>query len=152
MEKEHPISISNINGLLLILIGFMITSGILIIKLVGVDKINSNLSDSPVTFGLTLILLVGLFFVLPLMLLLMFKKILLYKSELEINYPFRQKKMVVNYADVGSIKTYEKDALGFHFTEVCIKLKNNKTFIFTTASNKDLKKCMSTLSKMIKKK
>lgn len=150
MTKEQPILTSNIRGLMFLLIGFMIAIGLLIFKLVGFDKITSNLSDSPIAFGLTLILLIGLFFILPLMLLLRLKRIEIYKSGLVISYPFRQKRIMINYTEIDSFDTYEGDARGFRFKEICIKIKNDRKIKFTSASNTNFKKCISTLSKMIK--
>lgn len=151
MTNEQPILISKIRILMFLLIVILIGMGILIFKLVGFNKMISNFSDSPIAFGLTLILLIGLFFILPLILLLLLKKIEIYKSGFVINYPFRQKKIMIDYTEIDSFDTYEGDARGFRFTEICIKLKNDRKIKFTSASNTDFKKCISTLSKMIKK-
>jgi len=151
MTREQPILISKIRILMFLLIVILIGMGILIFKLVGFNKMISNFSDSPIAFGLTLILLIGLFFILPLILLLLLKKIEIYKSGLIIYYPFRQKKIRIDYTEIDSFDSYEGDARGFSFTEICIKLKNDRKIKFTSASNTDFKKCISTLSKMIKK-
>ena len=47
------------------MVGFIIALGIFIFNLVGLDKMISNFNDSPIGFGLTFMLLIGLFFILP---------------------------------------------------------------------------------------
>ena len=111
----------------------------------------SNFNDSPIAFGLTLMFLIGLFFMLPLILLLFLKKIKIFKSRLVIFYPFRLKSQIVDFFNVDSFKTYEGNARGITFTEICIKLKNDNKIKFNSISNTNFKKCISTLSKNIKK-
>jgi hypothetical protein len=151
MNKEQPILISNIRWIMYLMVGFIIALGILIFKLVGLDKMISNFNDSPVSFGLTLTFLIGLFFILPLILLLFLKKIKIFKSRLVISYPFRLKRQIVDFANIDSFKTYEGDARGITFTEICIKLKNDNKIKFNSISNTNFKKCISTLAKNLKK-
>tara|TARA_R110002050_G_scaffold263024_1_gene403408 strand:+ start:6833 stop:7288 length:456 start_codon:yes stop_codon:yes gene_type:complete len=151
MTVEKPIMISNIRWIMYLMVGFIIALGILIFKLVGLDKMISNFNDSPIAFGLTLMFLIGLFFMLPLILLLFLKKIKIFKSRLVIFYPFRLKSQIVDFFNVDSFKTYEGNARGITFTEICIKLKNDNKIKFNSISNTNFKKCISTLSKNIKK-
>jgi hypothetical protein len=150
MTKEKPIVISNIRWTMYILIGFIVALGILIFNLVGLSKMISNFSDSPVAFGLTLLFLIGLFFILPLILLFLLKKIEIFKSRLVICYPFQQKRQIVYFVDIDSFKTYEGNARGINFTEICIKLKNGSKIKFNSLSNTNFKKCILTLTKNIK--
>ena len=151
MTVEKPLMISNIRWIMYLMVGFIIALGILIFKLVGLDKVISNFNDSPIAFGLTLMFLIGLFFMLPLILLLFLKKIKIFKSRLVIFYPFRLKSEIVDFFNVDSFKTYEGNARGITFTEICIKLKNDNNIKFNSISNTNFKKCISTLTKNIKK-
>jgi hypothetical protein len=151
MTKEKPIMISNIRWTMYLLIGFIVALGILIFILVGFSKMILNFFDSPFAFGLTLMFLIGLFFILPIILLVLLKKIEIFKSRLVISYPFRQKRQIVDFVNIDSFKTYEGNARGITFTEICIKLKNNSKFKFNSLSNTNFKKCISTLTKNIKK-
>ena len=99
-----------------------------------------------------MIFLIGSFFVLPVILLLYLKRIEIYDSVLVIYYPFRHKRKIFDFKEIDSFETHEGDARGISFTEICIKLKNNRKIKFNSLSNKDFKKCISTLSKKIKNK
>jgi hypothetical protein len=149
MTIEKPIMISNIRWIMYLMVGFIIALGILIFKLVGLDKLVSHFNDSPIAFGLTLMFLIGLFFILPLILLLFLKKIKIFKSRLVISYPFRLKSQIVDFVNIDSFKTYEGNARGISFTEICIKLKNDNSIKFNSISNTNFKKCISTLTKNI---
>jgi hypothetical protein len=151
MTKEKPIMISNIRWIMYLIVGFIIALGILIFKLVGLEKMISNFDDATVVFKLTLTFLIGLFFILPLILLLFLKKIKIFKSRLVISYPFRLKRQIVDFVNIDSFMTYEGDARGISFTEICIKLKNNKKIKFNSISNTNFKKCISILAKNFKK-
>lgn len=151
MTVEKPIVISNIRWIMYLIVGFIVALGILILKLVGFDKLISNFNDSPIVFGLTLMFLIGLFFILPLILLLFLKKIKVFKSRLVIFYPFRLKSQVVDFVNIDSFKVYDGDARGITFTEICVKLKNDNIIKFNSISNTNFRKCISTLTKIIKK-
>lgn len=151
MTVEKPIMISNIRWIMYLMVGFIIALGILIFKLVGLDKMISNFNDSPIAFGLTLMFLIGLFFILPLILLLFLKKIKIFNARLVIFYPFRLKSQVVDFVNIDSFRTYEGNGHGITFTEICIELKNDNKIKFNSISNTNFKKCISTLTKNIKK-
>jgi hypothetical protein len=150
MTIEKPIMISNIRWIMYLMVGFIIALGILIFKLVGLDKLISNFNESHIAFGLIFMFLIGLFFILPLILLLFLKKIKIFKSRLVISYPFRLKSQVVEFVNIDSFKTYEGNARGITFTEICIKLKNDNKIKFNSIANTNFKKCISTLTKNIK--
>lgn len=150
MTKEIPVMISHIRWIMYPIVGFIVALGILIFKLIGFDKMISNFTDSTIAFGLTLLFIIGLFFILPLILLLFLKRIEIFKSRLVISYPFRHKKQIVDFVNIDSFMTFEGNARGITFTEIRIKLKNDNKIKFNSISNTNFKNCISTLKKMIK--
>lgn len=149
-DNENPIIKCGVQWWLFLLIGVMIGLGILVFYSIGFEKVLSNLSNEPFTSGLFLLFLSGLFFVLPLILLLLMRNIYLTKNGLSIDYLFRRKNTLINYSDIKSFKTYEGDARGISFTEICIELTNKKKIKFNSKSNRNFKDFVKILAKQIK--
>ena len=123
--------------------------GTLVLYWTGSDKLVANLVNSPVSFGLSLLFILSLFYALPVALLLQFKTIRLTPTAVQVNFVFRPRSIEIPYHALGAVKKRKAYAKGITFTELSIEPKIGRKITVTTRSNTNVLALGKTLKRLM---